>query len=817
MLKALARPFRNFAALILAGTLAVAPLQAELARVGPNNPDPRVGSFPAWYHDKTGLALEFCDPLNSSEVDGGWCLLLPGDVNIPEVFPTNFFDEHFFFDSVATMAPVSGGKALLVLAVEAAFSIGPPAIGDQVTFSRIRVKLTNIPVTGTYRFIHPYGEDAIDETAGAARGIFFTDDFGIGIPGGPFDLALNGRLGPFLLASNTPGGPELPAVSAQNPTPDRDPAHFGGVFTPTPYPGTGKLYIADPARLGPVTGSPLPDFIACPNSDPCTLSNGGTLHNHNVFRIEGPAGSGLGGPGVDFVETSDFSLMGRVFTNSIPGRVNVERASYQRDSSSQQFDVFASAFPTAPGRIPTQPTPQAVLPQLTFFDMPCASALDSDGNPVAPFSAPGGAAESQMFNSGTIFWGQSAANIPSAICVKDSTARDATGTLVPAFFPKNVTDEVTISRATYDPNTGTLSVSAQSSDQSSSPTLTLSGFGKTHDTDLTNGSVSISSLAAPPATVLVRSSRGGFVELPVVTRLGSAPVLPDTPVAANDSATFNEDSGAQDIDVLGNDTGLSGGTPVITLTAQPRLGTAVIDTTSNKVRYTPNPNASGSDSFSYNVAVGTAVSNSANVTITIKPVNDPPVAANDTFAAIVNQAATFNLLTNDTDPDGTSDLATVANVSAVTPSAGTFGTGSVTVGAGGNVSFSATAVGTYTFTYQAKDVSGVLSAAPATVTVTVSGAEQIGIALAEFRTGQLRLRINGTISPIALQTVTIKWANGRDTTSVVARPTSDATGAWAIDLRGVSGIQDPRNSGATSVVVTGPGGGRQVLNLTTRN
>ena len=30
----------------------------------------------------------------------------------------------------------------------------------------------------------------------------------------------------------------------------------------TPDPGTNKQYIADPARIGPVTGSPLPDFIA---------------------------------------------------------------------------------------------------------------------------------------------------------------------------------------------------------------------------------------------------------------------------------------------------------------------------------------------------------------------------------------------------------------------------------------------------------------------------------------------------------------------------------------------------------------------------
>src|SRR4051812_2555759 len=278
MLKALARPFRNLAALILAGTLAVAPLQAELARVGPNNPDPRVGSFPAWYQDKTGLALEFCDPLNSSEVDGGWCLLLAGDVTIPEVFPTNFFDEHFYFDSTASLTPVSGGKALLVLALEAAFVSGPVVAGDQMAFSRIRVKLTDVPVTGTYRFIHPYGEESVFAEAGAPRGIFFTDD--VGLSALEFNGALNSRLGPFLAASATPGGAEMPPLTALNQAPDTDPAHFGGAFAPTPYPGTGKAYLADPARVGPVTGSALADFV----------DSTGATRNHNIFRIEGPAG-----------------------------------------------------------------------------------------------------------------------------------------------------------------------------------------------------------------------------------------------------------------------------------------------------------------------------------------------------------------------------------------------------------------------------------------------------------------------------------------------------------------------------------------------
>jgi len=335
------------AALLVLGITSSA--HAALERVGPNNPAPSVGGYPAWYQDSTGLSLEFCDPANSSEVSGGWCLLLPGDVpNAPESFPANFFDEHFYFAGDATLNTAQGAKALLRVSLEGAFAgAGAVQAGQQITFTRIRVKLLPVPVTGTYRFIHPYGEERINGTAGDR--IFFTDDVGLNCPpGGPFDCAMNGRLGPFLLPSDAPGGAETAPVTAVNQTPDTNPAHFGGAFAPTAYPGTGKSYIADPARSGPVTGSPLPPFT----------DSTGALRDHNIFRIEGPAGSNLGGPGIDFVETTNFTLQGRVFTQTIPGRVNVDRASYTRSASAMKLDVYASGSETVQSRVPGQPPPR---------------------------------------------------------------------------------------------------------------------------------------------------------------------------------------------------------------------------------------------------------------------------------------------------------------------------------------------------------------------------------------------------------------------------------------------------------------------------
>lgn len=42
-----------------------------------------MGGFPAWYQDESGVAFDFCAPETQAELDGGWCLLLPGDANIP--------------------------------------------------------------------------------------------------------------------------------------------------------------------------------------------------------------------------------------------------------------------------------------------------------------------------------------------------------------------------------------------------------------------------------------------------------------------------------------------------------------------------------------------------------------------------------------------------------------------------------------------------------------------------------------------------------------------------------------------------------------
>jgi hypothetical protein len=757
---------------------AAPPAQALLERVGPVSTAPSIGGYPLWYQDSTGLALEFCNP-SAAELTDMWCLLGVAEVpNPPEVFPDNFFDEHFWY-SVGAVFPA--GTILWEAAVEAAFA-ADVAPGGQIVFTRIRVRF-DADLAGTYIVTHPYGEDVI-EHPGNDR-IFVTDDVGIACPTGQFHCAMEGRVGPFLLASNSPGGPELAAVTG-----------------PVP----GKLYIADPTREGPVTGSPT---------------------GNNFVRIVGPPGSNIGGSGLDVIQTQNFTLMGRVFQGTIGSQVTVDRASYAQpvatSPTQKKVDVFATAFPARAARLPGQPEPAAVAPVLQFYGAACDVNLAGDlipppaGTPTTQMSSPGAQSPPQPAPA-SIYWGQSQpAEIPAGVCVEHTNAVGG-----PALISARVTDEVTITEALYDPaDDGTLSVRAVSSDQllQPPPQLLASGLGTI---DPATGQFTLTPLAAPPARVRVLSELGGTNEFNVSTGVGTGSTGA-TPVAVNDSATVSEDCSVTPAtscatplvitpwvnDTVNGQLITAANNPVITVVQAPTKGTAV-PAAGGTVSYTPSPNANGPDAFTYRVTVNNVASNIASVQVSITPVNDAPTAVNDTAVAVLNVAAQINVLGNDTDPDGQADLAAAVIV-----------TGSANLGlaAGavflGPVTVTPAETGPQTFTYQARDAAGTLSPNAATVTVNVGGAETVTIQQAEFRTTARRWRVSGTINPTNTGSVNITYANGPNTGfSIGTAPI--VGGTWALDVSGVTGLRDPRTGQATQIRVTGPSGGTATANITLR-
>ena len=358
---------------------------------------------------------------------------MPPNVGSPIVFPTNWPDESFWFDAGAALpAPLN---ATLVLALEAAFTAATAPVfdGEQIVFGRLRYRV-DIPVAGTYIVSTPYGIFTENVTVPGVNAINVSRDIGIGAPG-DYTGALLSDIGPFLRASATPGGAPLPFFD-------------GSALRP------GALYLLNPA-------------IAT------TAVTGGTTGN--IFRVDGPAGSNIGGVGIDFLETDQFSLQGRVFNGLVPTSLSGVRATYSRPAVGTGFvDVLANSAATATLTI----APAGQVPATTMLTDPGTGRF-SARIPITPST-----------------------DLPASLTV---TANNTTNPLnTPTSLGANLTDLVTVTLAEHDPFTRTLTIQAASSDEVTPPVLTATGYG-----DLVSGRITVSDVISHPDTITVTSSKGG--------------------------------------------------------------------------------------------------------------------------------------------------------------------------------------------------------------------------------------------------------------------------------------------------------------------
>jgi hypothetical protein len=132
----------------------------------------------------------------------------------------------------------------------------------------------------------------------------------------------------------------------------------------------------------------------------------------------------------------------------------------------------------------------------------------------------------------------------------------------------------------------------------------------------------------------------------------------DLPAPASDTASTAEDSPVT-IPVLTNDADLNGDTLQVIYASGGGHGTVAY--TATGITYNPDPGWSGTDSFAYWVSDGFGAT-SATVTVTVTPVNDPPIAGDDALSAgledTVRTIAATDLLGNDSPgPDDESDQA----------------------------------------------------------------------------------------------------------------------------------------------------------------
>ena len=206
----------------------------------------------------------------------------------------------------------------------------------------------------------------------------------------------------------------------------------------------------------------------------------------------------------------------------------------------------------------------------------------------------------------------------------------------------------------------------------------------------------------------------GTTVLPTATfNITVAPVN-DNPVAKNNSASVAED-GSININVLNNDSDVDQDQLTVSSVTQGANGGVSINS-NGTVKYTPNADFNGADNFTYTISDGNGGTDTATVNVTVNPVNDAPVANNDSVSTSEDTPVVIGVLANDSDDDG--DALSVI---------------SVTQGANGSVGVNPDGTLTYTpdenfngvdsFTYTVSDGNG--GSDTATVNINVDSVNDV--------------------------------------------------------------------------------------------
>ena len=294
-----------------------------LTAVGPVNTE---HGFPSWYEDSTKTRVELC-----LDAENPLCGFLPGDIpdeTAPVSFPGNFPDEAFYMLAGSGLDLPGGGRAVLVLGLEAAFSNTVTA-GDQVVFGRQRIVVKGGPANTTLEFRHPYGTITIDtDTSGGGK---LVEDIAPAV--GNFTTALKSNIGPFLK------------------------------WDPATAPAAPEGYLGDPNQEHTVTGSPL-------NYNKFSVSGGGLALETDQFGLQGKISTNRGVNADGAVQNGD---MIDVFASSGPD------AQLQVDGQASKFETTPMVNDPGSGRyyarIKFAGTAPATIKVTNIGDKPASSSL----------------------------------------------------------------------------------------------------------------------------------------------------------------------------------------------------------------------------------------------------------------------------------------------------------------------------------------------------------------------------------------------------------------------------------------------------------
>nr|GAP19065.1 protein containing VCBS repeat [Levilinea saccharolytica] len=166
------------------------------------------------------------------------------------------------------------------------------------------------------------------------------------------------------------------------------------------------------------------------------------------------------------------------------------------------------------------------------------------------------------------------------------------------------------------------------------PNLTYTPSFNYYGEDSFTFKVNDGALDSTPATVSI-----------TVTKGNSAPVAVDDSYAVDEDLLLSISAPG----VLGNDSDEDSDPLTVQLMADVSHGTLSL-AANGSFTYQPGANYSGSDTFTYRASDGTALSNTATVTITVHPVNDPPVAQGQ--GVQINEDTAIEITLTATDTEG---------------------------------------------------------------------------------------------------------------------------------------------------------------------
>ncbi|MFT4924681.1 MAG: hypothetical protein ACI8WB_000764 [Phenylobacterium sp.] len=200
------------------------------------------------------------------------------------------------------------------------------------------------------------------------------------------------------------------------------------------------------------------------------------------------------------------------------------------------------------------------------------------------------------------------------------------------------------------------------------------------------------------------------------------------PLTIADTANVDEDSEVR-IDVLANDNGDNSAlNPAsVSMATLPTHGKTTINTASGVISYVPESDFNGTETFSYMVSdmIGT-FSVATTVTVTVNSINDAPIAANEMVSVNQDNSIVIDVLANDSDVDGASDINSDTLLITTQPTHGEVIINNAKISYQPTASYS----GSDSFKYSVSDNSNVVSNV-ATVSINVVGSNAAPVTVAD--------------------------------------------------------------------------------------